>query len=110
MWRRSPRKVELTRRIQKALPRSQVLIVSTFNVDGEDSKTILPAYLARSFPEAARETGACYWDMNRWLGPYDPQQLPDGVHVNKEGGKRIAEALFRQLLLLDEKSSKTAAQ
>jgi lysophospholipase L1-like esterase len=31
---------ELTERIKKALPHTQVLIVSTFNTDGEASKTI----------------------------------------------------------------------
>lgn len=75
------------------------MIVSPFNTDGELSKTILPTYLETSFPEAAKETHSFYWDMNKWFGSYDPQKLPDGVHVNALYGKRIAEELFKQLQL-----------
>lgn len=87
-------------RIKKALPHAPVLIISPFNTDGDLSKTILPTYLATSLPEAAKETGSFYWDMNNWFGPYDLQKLPDGVHVNAVYGKRIAEELFKQLRLI----------
>jgi len=91
---------ELTELVKKALPNTQVMIVSTFNTDGEPSKTILKTYLATSFPEAAKETRSFYWDMNNWFGPYDPQKLPDGVHVDAVYGKRIAAELFNQLQLM----------
>jgi lysophospholipase L1-like esterase len=88
---------ELISRIKEKLPDVEVLIVSTFSTDGEESKTILPLYVSKSFPEAAIETNSTYWDMNTWFGPWDREKLPDGVHVNEAYGKLIAAELFKRL-------------
>lgn len=95
---------ELILRIKKALPDSKVMIVSTFTPEGKETQTILHGYLTRSFPEAAKETHSSYWDMNSWVGSYDPQKLPDGIHVNAVYGKLIAVELYKQLLLLSTKN------
>ena len=88
---------ELVRRIKNALPATEILIVSTFTTDSDESRNILPLYISKSFPEAAGETNSSYWNMNAWFGPYDPQKLPDGVHVNEIYGKLIAAELFKRL-------------
>lgn len=83
-------------RIKKALPDARVILVSTFTTDGNEAKVLLPEYVNTSFPEAAAETGSTYWDMNTWFGPYRPEKIQDGVHVNEEYGKIIASALLDQ--------------
>ena len=88
---------ELIRRIKTTLPEAEILIVSPFSTNGEESKTILPLYVSKSFPEVASETNSTYWDMNTWFGPWDPEKLPDGVHVNEVYGKLIAAELFKHL-------------
>lgn len=85
---------ELITRVKQALPNAGVIIVSTFTTDGKAAETLLPGYVMKSYPEAAREMHARYWDMNSWFGPYDKEKLPDGTHVNKTHGKLIAEKLF----------------
>lgn len=85
-------------RIRKALPDARVLLVSTFTTDGNEAITLLPEYVKTSFPEAAAETGSTYWDMNSWFGPYSPEKIQDGVHVNEEYGKTIPRELLKQLM------------
>jgi len=85
-------------RIKRALPDARVILVSTFTTDGNEAKTLLPGYVNTSFPEAAAETGSSYWDMNTWFGPYSPEKIQDGVHVNEEYGKTIAGELLKQLM------------
>jgi hypothetical protein len=89
-------KVIITR-IQKALPSTGVIVVSTFATSESEAQGLLPGYIAISFPEAVRETRVSYWDMYSWFGLYDPAKLQDGVHVNEEYGKKIAIELLNQL-------------
>jgi len=82
-------------RIKKALPSVPVLIISTFDTEGEKAKTILSRYVTTSFPYAAKATGAYYWNMYKWFGSYNSEKLDDGVHVKRQYGKQIAEKIFR---------------
>jgi lysophospholipase L1-like esterase len=88
---------EIITRIHEALPPSGVIVVSTFATSDSEAQGLLPEYVVSSFPDAARETQASYWDMYTWFGPYDPAKLEDGVHVNEEYGKKIAVELLNQL-------------
>lgn len=83
--------------IKKAHPGLPVMIVSTFDTDGEKAKALLPQYVASSFPEAARETRSYYFNLYKWFGSYSVEKLPDGLHVNKAYGKKIAEQLYREI-------------
>jgi hypothetical protein len=84
-------------RIKKALPDAGVLVVSTFTTDGNEAKKLLSEYVNTAFPEAAAEAGYSYWDMNTWFGPYSPEKIQDGVHVNEKYGGIIARELLNQL-------------
>lgn len=85
---------EIITRIHEALPSSGVIVVSTFATSDSEIQGILPGYVTTSFPGAAREAQASYWDMSTWFGPYDPAKLEDGVHVTETYGRTIASMLF----------------
>jgi hypothetical protein len=61
------------------------------------AKKLLSEYVNTAFPEAAAEAGYSYWDMNTWFGPYSPEKIQDGVHVNEKYGGIIARELLNQL-------------
>ena len=71
-----------------------MIVVSTFATNESEAQGLLPGYVTTSFPEAARETRASYWDMSSWFGPYDPAKLEDGVHVTEAYGRTIASILL----------------
>jgi len=92
--------ITLVNRTKKALPESRVLLVSTFDTNTPDKKTLMEQYLAISYPEAQKATGCDYWDMNAWFGPYSKAYMFDDLHVNEEGGRKIGDALWAQIQAL----------
>lgn len=89
--------IEQLTRIKEAVPQTNVLLASTFDIDYEPTKHLMSQYLADAYPDAAAQTGAVYWDMHGFFGPYDPIQMLDGWHCNDLGGSKIARELYRQL-------------
>lgn len=92
--------IEQVKRIQEAVPQAKVMIASTFDIDYANSKDLMQEYLAHAYPEAAAETGATYWNMHAFFGPYNPEQMQDGWHCNAAGGEKIARELYKQLLAI----------
>jgi hypothetical protein len=91
----------LVARIRGALPKARILLVSTAATKTEQATTLLPAYIATSYPEAAKAKGVAFWDMSTWLGPFDGANMQDPYHVNADAGKRIGLELARTLALAD---------
>ncbi len=89
--------IALTQRIQAALPGVQVVVISTFETWYSLQQGILPQYVATSFPEAAQSTGAIFWNMYSWFGPFQASRMLDDNHVNGVAGPVIGEALYAQI-------------
>jgi|GEM_PF-1570742 len=85
-------------RIKTALPSAKIWVVSTFETDTVQGKTtLLPNYVATSFPGAATATNASYWNMYGWFGAYNASRMLDAYHCNSTSGASIGEELYRNL-------------
>jgi lysophospholipase L1-like esterase len=88
-------------RVKAATPRARVLVVSTFQVNSGWSNQGLAHYV-KVLPEICRQSGAAYWDMSTWFGPWVKSNadglMADSVHVNQKGGEKIAGQLFDEIL------------
>jgi hypothetical protein len=89
--------IALMTRITNAVPGVNVMLVSTFETGTAPARTLLPQYLATSYPEAAAATGAEYWDMSTWFGPYDANRMLDPYHVNAVYGAQIGAEMYNQI-------------
>jgi hypothetical protein len=85
-------------RIQTALPSAKIWVVSTFETDTTQGKTtLLPNYVATSFPGAATATSSSYWNMHGWFGAYNAGRMLDAFHCNSTSGASIGQELYRNL-------------
>ncbi len=89
--------ITLIQRVQKALPKTKILLVSTFQTNTPEVKTLLKEYLSSSYPQAAKGTGVAYWDMSSWFGTYRKSSMLDDYHCNEESGKKVAVELWNQI-------------
>lgn len=89
--------IALVTRITNAIPGVKVMLVSTFETDTAAAHTLLPQYVATSYPEAAAATGAEYWDMSTWFGAYNAARMIDAYHVNSSYGAQIGQEMYNQI-------------
>ena len=93
--------VTVLSRVRKALPESEVWLLSTFDTNdpGKNpaSRDMLREYWKTSFPNAAEAAGVRYWDMGQWFGEYDSNKMSDAWHVNDRYGRVIMEELYHKL-------------
>lgn len=85
----------LVARIQAALPTAAVWVVSTFETDTvQGTTTLLPEYVATSFPNAASNRDVDYWNLYSWFGPYNASRMLDAYHCNATAGAAIGQEMY----------------
>jgi hypothetical protein len=81
----------IAQRVRKALPDVNILLVS--------SHCYVTRYLTWSYPKAAEETGAKFWDMYSFFKPDSGAATTQdgGGHLNPAGGVLCATELWKQI-------------
>lgn len=90
--------IVLIRRVQSALPDALVLVLTTNQIQefaGNNDR--LREYVG-VMPQVVAATGAAYWSMTGWFGPWAANNsaglFADNLHMNQQGGAKIAEKLL----------------
>ncbi len=106
------RMVEVVEHLKSSFPEASFLIISATDIavkEGTEltTKPSIPL-LVEAQKQIARETGAAFWNlyeamggtnsMASWLRGKNPLASKDGIHLNRRGGKKVADLLTKAIM------------